>query len=256
MKTKLGSTTRWIAMFCGCAMVAGSLWAASESVPENREEWLGAMGSFGSHFEVNAGHLPPEAQFCFRGDGYRFDLLKNGIALATDRGNPLAPHPMTIQFSGARADAQAEGRTLLPFRVQQPTAREHASRKIVSVPAYQAVRMDGMYDGIDVDYQVQKGNLQYDFIVAAGASPDAIALKFHGASTVRFDEDGNLAIDLGNGMVLQHKPYLYQVIEGKRVPVEGEYVQLPSKEIGIRVGAYDASVPLIIDPVLSVILDE
>lgn len=251
MKLRFG---RWVAHgLLASAWVGGVAWGASERTEAEMEAWLSALQPFGSHFEANAGQLPSHARYAFRGQGYRFDLLQNGIALATDAGVSL--HPMTIEFSGCRSGVVASGRQPLAFRVQHPMDREHAARKMVSAQAYAAVRMDGMYEGIDVDYQVNEGKLQYDFIVAAGANPDVIALRFDGASKVQLDGAGNLVIDLGKGMVLQHKPFLYQIIEGAKARVDGEYIQLAGNEIGIRVGVYDASLPLIIDPVLTVILE-
>lgn len=252
MKLRFG---RWIGhcLLAG-ALIGGTARGASERTEAEMEAWLSALLPFGSHFEANAGQLPAHAQYAFRGQGYRFDLLRNGIALAADADPAL--HPMKIEFSGCRSGVVASGRRPLAFRVQHPMAREHASRKMVSAQAYEAVRMDGMYEGIDIDYQVHEGKLQYDFIVAAGANPDVIALRFHGASEVQLDGSGNLVVDLGKGTVLQHKPFLYQMIEGAKARVDGEYIQLAGNEIGIRVGVYDASQPLIIDPVLTVILED
>ncbi len=235
------------------AVASGVALGAAERSEAEMGAWLSALQPFGAHFEENAGQLPPLALYAFRGQGYRFDLKKNGIAMATEPGTP---HPMRIEFAGCESDVVASGRLPLAFRVQHPMAPERASQGIVSAQAYEGVRMDGMYEGIDVDYQVQDGKLRYDFIVAPGANPDLIALRFQGVSDVQLDDDGNLVVDLGNGMVHQHKPFLYQIVEGARKQVDGEYVRLAANEIGIRVGVYDAALPLIIDPVLTVIMED
>ena len=50
------------------------------------------------------------------------------------------------------------------------------------VPHYARVRYRGVYAGIDLVYHSQEGQLEYDFVVAPGTSPDAIRLRFEGVS--------------------------------------------------------------------------
>src|SRR5262249_50871276 len=49
----------------------------------------------------------------------------------------------------------------------------------------------------------------------------------------------------------QHRPTLYQEIDGVRRQVLGGYVHCGRSGVGFRMGAYDRSRPLVIDPVLS-----
>ena len=117
------------------------------------------------------------------------------------------------------------------------------------MPHYSRVRYRGVYDGVDLVYHSQEGQLEYDFVVAPGASPTRFACasraRRHSASIAK--AIWNLTI---GGSTLRHQaPFAYQEIDGRRYPVTAEYV-VRNGGVGFRTGAYDPSLPLIIDPVV------
>jgi uncharacterized repeat protein (TIGR01451 family) len=68
---------------------------------------------------------------------------------------------------------------------------------------------------------------------------------------VRRDEQGGLRLQIADRFLTLGKPLVYQeTADGKKF-VEGEYVLSADKQVGLKLAAYDASKPLIIDPVLS-----
>ena len=122
------------------------------------------------------------------------------------------------------------------------------------VAHYGQVRYDGVYPGIDLIYHGQQRQLEYDFVVAPGAHPEEIRLAFSGARSAQLDADGNLVLALTSGEVVQHKPVVYQEIDGRRMPIHGSY-QAPQQrdsgfEVGFDIGDYDRTHALVIDPVL------
>ena len=64
------------------------------------------------------------------------------------------------------------------------------------------------------------------------------------------DPEGNLALSASNGPASFKKPVLYQLDGDKRTGVEGSFA-VAGDEVRFRVGGYDHSRALIIDPVLS-----
>ncbi len=64
------------------------------------------------------------------------------------------------------------------------------------------------------------------------------------------NEAGDLVLQTTAGEVKQHKPVIYQEVDGKRQEIAGNYV-MKDGEVGFAVGAYDASQPLVIDPVIA-----
>ena len=62
---------------------------------------------------------------------------------------------------------------------------------------------------------------------------------------------GNLVLRTALGDVVQHRPRIYQEVAGRQQAVAGRYVQVGEREIRLQVEHYDASKPLVVDPVLS-----
>jgi hypothetical protein len=59
---------------------------------------------------------------------------------------------------------------------------------------YSRVRYQSVYPGIDVVYYGNQNQLEYDFVLAPGANPDAIRLNFRGDVQVSLTPDGDLAL--------------------------------------------------------------
>ena len=134
-----------------------------------------------------------------------------------------------------------------------------------SVPSYARVECKDIYDGIDLIYYGNHRQLEYDFIVAPGADPASIRLRFDGAESLQIESDGDLVLQTAGREVRQRKPVAYQAVDGVRRIVPVRYllndvkhgIGHPSNCVGrlppvtLQVGSYDHSRPLIIDPVLA-----
>lgn len=91
----------------------------------------------------------------------------------------------------------------------------------------------------------------YDVIVAPGADPTAFALAVDGATGPTLDAaTGDLVLDTAAGEVRQHAPVVYQGAGSERRGVTGGYVIREDGTVGFVVGAYDSTLPLVIDPTL------
>ena len=82
----------------------------------------------------------------------------------------------------------------------------------------------------------------YDWVVAPGADPEQIRMKWKGKDAITRNESGDLVL---SASLRQTKPVILQ--EGK--PIDGGYV-VRGKEVGFEVAKYDSTKPLVIDPVL------
>ncbi len=57
-------------------------------------------------------------------------------------------------------------------------------------------------------------------------------------------------LETAAGEIRQAPPVAYQEIDGRRQPVEAAYVLKKQREVGFKVGDYDPSKTLVIDPVI------
>ncbi len=114
--------------------------------------------------------------------------------------------------------------------------------------AYQRVKYQGLYQGIDLEVTSKGASIKYNFEVSRGADPTIINLKYHGADTLYLDAEGNLIVQTSVNEYSELTPKAYQKIDGKRQPVSCDY-RLNDNELSFHFpNGYDASYPLIIDP--------
>ncbi|HWI06727.1 MAG TPA: SBBP repeat-containing protein, partial [Solirubrobacteraceae bacterium] len=116
-----------------------------------------------------------------------------------------------------------------------------------NVPSYEQVRYDGVYPGIDMIYRSVGDRLEYDFLVAAGADPAAIVLRFTGGK-LSLARNGDLLVRTRGGTLREKRPFVYQRIAGERRRVEGRYVLRSGGRVTFKLGDYDRSRLLVIDP--------
>jgi uncharacterized protein (TIGR03437 family) len=112
------------------------------------------------------------------------------------------------------------------------------------------VKFAGVYPGIDMVYYGNQRELEYDITVAPGADPGKIRLRLEGADHLQL-RDGELVLEAYGKQLRMRKPVLYQPLKGGRHRVDGDFVLIGKDEIGFRLGAYDRTQPLVLDPVIS-----
>ncbi len=104
---------------------------------------------------------------------------------------------------------------------------------------------------MDLVFYGNQRRLEYDFVVAPGADPKAIALNIEGSRKLRVNSRGDLLVTVSGGEVLFQKPLVYQQISGERREIAGNYAITGDHQVTFAVAKYDSSKPLIVDPVLS-----
>ncbi len=194
-------------------------------------------------FEANHGQTDPEAKFLARGRDHTVFLTASGAVLAFNHTN----RSVRIAVRGGRE----------PSIVGGGRQRAEAHYLIGADPSgwysaetYSTVTYAEVYPGIDLVFHGHQQQLEYDFVIAAGRDPGHIALAIDGADRVALD-DGDLVIGVAGREIRQHRALAYQDVAGERRGVDVEYVVRGPGELGFRVGAYDRSQPLVIDPVLT-----
>ena len=212
-------------------------------------------------FEANRGQADASVNFLARGPGYSLFLTPTQAVFALQgyatarRPISVAPVPVTavlrMQIVGASRQTTAVGTTRLPGHVNYLIGSDRRQWH-VHIPLYAGVRYRRVYPGVDLLYHGSQQQLEYDFVVAPHASPKKIHLQFEGPSTVTLGTDGGLLLRLGSRTIMHwHRPVIYQTVGGTRKRVDGGYVLAHGQTATFRVGAYDPTLPLVIDPVLS-----
>ena len=205
-----------------------------------------AYGTLPVHFEPT----PGDKTFAARGAGFALEFGAEGARVHLARASESAS--LTLRLEGANPSG-ARPENLLPgisnyFLGDDPRAWR------TGVPHYERVRYEGVYPGVDLVYYGANGELEYDFLLAPGADPGDIRMRYEGAQSVRVDDDGNLRVAVDGGEVVHHRPVSYQVVDGTRQSVESAFRLLRTAGeaiVSFEIGKYDARLALTIDPVLS-----
>lgn len=209
-------------------------------------------------FEPNMGQTSKQVQWLAHGPEYTLFLAGHDAVLELNRVSPVKAKKMEepkisslalrMNLMGASAGERAIGDEPLRGKANYFTGRDPA-RWQRNVPMYGKVRLNEVYPGVDLVYYGETGRLEYDFVVAPGADPSAIQLSFDGA-TPHLADNGDLILPVDGTDVRFEKPVVYQSKDGSRQPVEGSFAIAENKRVTFRVGAYDTSRELVIDPTL------
>ncbi|HEX9392065.1 MAG TPA: SBBP repeat-containing protein [Usitatibacteraceae bacterium] len=249
---------RWLAS----AIIAGCTFPAAATAISD------SYGNLPLYFERNQGQAGRDVEYLYRGSGYGLFLTAKeamlvlakpaatapaGNAQSAGRVIPArnaAPLILRMALAGATPAPPLSGLEELPGKVNYFIGKDPSHWQI-KVPTYAKVRYLGVYPGIDLIYRGNQRQLEYDFVLAPGADPKRIALVFQGARRLEIDEQGALVLHVPGGEVRLQRPVIYQLADGKRQEIAGDYKLKGANQFGFQVAAYDHSRPLVIDPVLS-----
>jgi hypothetical protein len=219
--------------------------------------WAG-YGSLPLTFEKNQGQASSEVKFLSHGSGYTAFLTAGGTvvslraaAVVAAPGPPERDAAATVQFTllGAAKDPAIAGEDLQPGRVNYFFG-DDPTQWHTNVPTYGRIRYKNVYPGIDLLYYGNHRQLEYDFECHPGSDPRKIQFEIQGAGRIELGANGNLLLTVGNKEIQLQSPIVYQESNGVRTPVGGAYVMTDPVRIAFQVAHYDASEPLVIDPVL------
>lgn len=124
-----------------------------------------------------------------------------------------------------------------------------AARRSMS-PGGGGVKYSDVFPHIDLAIYRTDSGFEYDWRVAAGANPASIQVSFRGMHSVRIDPHGDLVLSADGGELHHRRPFAYQMIDGRRWPVAAAF-EWSGGRVGFRLGRYDKSRALVIDPALS-----
>jgi len=222
------------------------------------------------YFEANQGQTDARVRFLARGPGYGLLLTQTEATLvlgsqrAHRQGTPGSgaearpSEVVRMRFERANTAPEVVGRDRLPGHANYYSGNDRSAWR-TGIPTYARVEYHAVYPGIDLVYRGTEGHLEYDFVIAAGADPGAIAMAFEGLDGLRLESGGALTLRTAGGELSLEPPHVYQERDGVRRSVPSRYVLRPgrgegrtgaSEAVGVQVEAYDRTRPLVIDPVL------
>jgi len=232
------------------------------------------MGKLPLAFEANQGQTDPQVKYMARGNGYTVFLTANDTVFALQSPSGASTGAASkhgFGTHGSRQDQTEKKNVSAAIHMRavggNPRARIAAGSQLpgvtnyyigtdrskwqAGVKQYATVAYRDIYPGVNMAFHGEQRQLEFDFIVAAGANTAPISLGFSGARKIATDASGNLLLSSAVGDVVLHKPVAYQERDGLRQDVAAEFVQEGNNQVGFTLGAYDHTRALVIDPALS-----
>ena len=202
-------------------------------------------------FEANQGQVDGQVKYLARGRAYTLFLTSRAavLSLRSARAGQPATACLRLTLRGATATPVIKGEEKLPGQSHYFLGNDPGQWR-THIPTYARVRYQQVYPGVDLVYYGQQGELENDFVVAAGADPGVISWRLEGATGMQVDAAGDLVLAVGGSEVRLHRPRAYQGSGGERREVAVRY-RVRGQQIGFALGSYDRRQTLVIDPVLS-----
>ena len=244
------------------------------SLPPSRARAMKMYAALPMAFEANLGQSDPRVKFLAHAPGYTLFLTDQEAVLSlpadppapvsTQAGHPAPqnpipirdeashtptpPHVVRLSFAGASKPAAIDGRDPLLGKTNYFIGND-PKQWHTNVPNYSAVEYRNLYPGVNAIFRGDSRRLEFDFNIAPGADPRAIALHVDGARTIRLNRAGDvvLCMDAARDVVMG-KPYIYQQSPEGRRQIAGHYVLGDHNRIAFALGSYNHARPLVIDP--------
>ena len=195
------------------------------------------------------------SSFLQKGEAMPFILLLRKLSWfckKTYKTKRIASWVLKIQFVGANADPIVKGLEEQECKSNYFIGNEK-EKWHTNIANFAQISYESLYPGIDAVFYGNKNQLEYDLCLSPGVNPRDASLRFEGAKELLIDESGNLRILMGDHEEVQmQKPFVYQVIEGKKVSIEAHFTLLATHDVGFILGSYDQALQLIIDPSWSI----
>lgn len=196
-------------------------------------------------FERNTGEFPSQVAFASRSIHQTVFLTNTAMVIAAPGAAPVS-----IEWRNGQPARRMAGENPIHARIDHFGGANHSRWKTGdSNGRFSKVRYEQVYKGIDLVFHPQGNQLEHDFVVAPGVDPAQIVLGVNGATSLKLDTDGSLAILNGKAEIRQSKPVAFQNIDGKRIEIAANY-KISGNEIQFELGSYDTTQVLVIDPVL------
>ncbi len=166
------------------------------------------------------------------------------------RGDTLFSYRVDLSFVGANSAAK-----IIPDEVLDDHSNYYIPRfpnGLTDVPAYGSLLYREIYPNIDMRIYSTERGMKYDFVVHPGGDPSRIRMHYDGPDSL-IAANGVVTIYSPFGTLTEAKPLSYQslpsgdIASGLQSSVPTSYV-LSGHDLTFAIGAYDTSMPLVIDP--------
>lgn len=123
----------------------------------------------------------------------------------------------------------------------------HCPNGALNIKSYKDITYSNIYNGIDLKWYENNGQLEYDFIVKPNADFKQIKIEIKGAEKLSINKNGELEIKTPLGTIVEKAPIAYQ--GSSKIKTSWK---LNNNELSFDVKNYNKNLPLVIDPLVRI----
>jgi hypothetical protein len=189
-------------------------------------------------FVPNRGQSDPAVRFQTHSLGANIYFTEDSVRL----GGAAQLH-----FLGTAAHSTIEGQEIQPGVVNY-LAGQNPDQWHSNLPTYGSLAYPGFYSGVDLHWQGRDGRLVGTFTADPGANIQQIRWRYEGITPQLDETTGELWLvnEAGETAVVQAAPAAWQIINGEQMIVPVSYAFAEGGAIGLHIGSYQATYPLMI----------
>lgn len=210
-----------------------------------------ALGATARSFMENGGQWDKNALFLAQSSNLNLWVTASGLRseyymLSNVKGSSFKKGQVVdMSFVGGKATGY-RGVNKLPTVTQFLHGRDNTKTAF----SYDSVMLDSVYQNVDLKLYNDAKRPRYDIVLRPGAEASTVKMQFKGADYVKIGKKGDLELGTALGALEHRGLFAYQVKNGKKVQVPAQFVQLTKDTIGFKLGSYDKSAAVIVDPIV------
>lgn len=209
-------------------------------------------------FIENQGQWNSAAKFLMKSPGANLWVTESGAVIDYYKHSTKLV-PVAEDFNGKQISTKGDvvrvnfvgaSKSVVPLGVAKKTYQTNFivdGNEFNGVGSFNEAKLVNVLPGVTARYYVDGGAPRYDVILAAGAKPESVKLKYEGAKNLRVGADGSLQYDISLGTVREQNLFVYQMVDGVKKEVAAKFT-VNNGQVGFKLAGYDASKPVVIDP--------
>jgi len=208
----------------------------------------GNVQSIRGWFTENCGQIDdPDVRFVYATNDRCFAFMDRGYRI-TLIGENNRTNVVEVNFQDANSVVPV-GKGELGHKSNHLIGKDQSKWRI-GVKNYESVVYPELFKGIDLIFRTLDSGLKYEFKVSPDGDVRRISSSYFGVTDLFTDIDGNLHACTSAGEILEMAPYTYQRVDAREVEIPSKYV-IEGSNLSFKVGDYDRTKDLIIDPIIS-----
>ena len=219
-------------------------------------------------FVINEGQFHPDVLFAAEGNAcnmfsryatttFKLDPFPVKKAAKLAESLPDNDYPIVLYFHNANLSPDITGEDRYPWNSNFFIGND-PDKWFPDVPTYGTIRMNDIYEGIDLIYTAEGRSIDFTLVIQPGADPAQLQFRHtYNDEDTKLDLNDNGELHLvvyyqPSGTTVQAAPECFQVIDGKHIPVDLRYTFMDEEKryVTFEFGEYDPDYELVIKPEL------